>query len=688
TTRPGGLLNRRLACPFLESMRMANRLADATSPYLLQHADNPVDWYEWGPEAFARAAELDRPLFLSVGYAACHWCHVMAHESFEDQAVADLLNRDFVAVKVDREERPDVDAVYMAATQAMTGQGGWPMSVFLTPDRLPFYAGTYFPPRPAHGLPSFGQVLESVAAAWQDRREDILDSAGSIVAQLRERQIQARPGSLTAADLAAARTQLAREHDGVSGGFGRAPKFPPSMVLEALLRDGTDEALAMVDRTCEAMARGGIYDQLGGGFARYSVDAHWVVPHFEKMLYDNALLLGVYTHWWRRTANPLAERVVRETVAWLLAEMRTAEGAFAASLDADSLDGSGHLHEGAFYAWTPAELTAVLGPEDGDWAAEAFGVTAAGTFEHGASTLQLPADPDPVRLAEVRARLATARAQRARPGTDDKVVAAWNGWLIESLVLAAEVFGEPVWRAAAAEAAETVWSLHWCDGRLRRASRHGRAGAAPGILEDYGALAQASVRLAGALGEPVWLERAAALLQVVEEQFDDGRGGFFDTAADAEQHYARPQDPTDNATPSGLSAAVHALTALAELSGESRWGDRAERAAYGAGGLVAQAPRFAGWLLADALSRSPGHEPVQVAVVGPDPGSRAELVQTAHRLAPAGSVVVAGRPDQPGLALLADRPLREGRPTAYVCRGFVCRLPVTSAEELAAELTR
>ncbi len=665
---------------------MANRLSGATSPYLLQHADNPVDWYEWGPEAFGRAVDLDRPIFLSVGYAACHWCHVMAHESFEDEAVAAAINRDFVAVKVDREERPDVDAVYMQATQAMTGQGGWPMTVFLTPDRRPFYAGTYFPPRPSHGLPSFPQVLEAAAAAWTDRRGEVLDSAADIVAQLGERQVRARPGSVTAADLQTARTQLANEHDGATGGFGRAPKFPPSMVLEALLRDGSPEAMAMVDQTCEAMARGGLYDQLGGGFARYSVDAHWVVPHFEKMLYDNALLLGVYTHWWRRSGNPLAERVVRETVDWLLREMRTPEGAFAASLDADSLDDAGHLHEGAFYAWTPAQLSAVLGADDGVWAGETFTVSATGTFEHGSSTLQLLTDPDPVRLGEVRSRLFTARERRARPGTDDKVVAAWNGWLVESLVLAAEVFGEPTWRTAAAEAAEVVWSVHWRAGRLLRASRHGRAGAAPGILEDYGALGQACVRLAGSSGDSVWVERAEALLSVVEEQFDDGQGGFFDTAADAEEHYVRPQDPTDNATPSGLSAALHALTALAELTGEGRWAERAERAAYGAGGLVAQAPRFAGWLLADALSRSPGHEPVQVAVVGVDNQARATLVQTAYRLAPAGSVVVAGVPDEPGLALLADRPLREGRATAYVCRGFVCRLPVTTPADLAAEL--
>ena len=362
---------------------MANQLSRSTSPYLLQHADNPVDWYEWGEEAFHRARELDRPIFLSVGYAACHWCHVMAHESFEDDDTAALINERFVAIKVDREERPDVDAVYMQATQALTGQGGWPMSVFLTPDRLPFYAGTYFPPAPRHGLPSFGQVLEAIGEAWTERRGEVLDSAGNIVRQLADRQLGPMPGVLSAADVDAAVGRLQAEFDPVRGGFGAAPKFPPSMVLEALLRHGSESAMIMVDRTCEAMARGGIYDQLGGGFARYSVDSGWVVPHFEKMLYDNALLLGVYTHWWRRAGHPLAERIVTETVGWLLAEMRTGEGAYAASLDADSLDDHGHLREGAFYAWDRAQLQAALGDQDAAWAAEVFAVTVSRNLRGG-----------------------------------------------------------------------------------------------------------------------------------------------------------------------------------------------------------------------------------------------------------------------------------------------------------------
>jgi uncharacterized protein len=663
-----------------------NRLATATSPYLLQHADNPVHWWPWCDEAFAEAASRDVPVFLSVGYAACHWCHVMAHESFEDSHVAELINEQFVAIKVDREERPDVDAVYMQATQAMTGHGGWPMTVFLTPDRRPFYAGTYFPPTPRHGMPSFVQVATAVAEAWRDRRVDIVDSAVKIVDQLAN--LATGGGGTAEINIGAVITSLRRSYDPVHGGFGGAPKFPPSMVLEALLRHGSDDAMIMVNRTCEAMARGGICDQLGGGFARYSVDAQWVVPHFEKMLYDNALLLGVYTHWWRLTGNPVARRVVNDLMGWLLREMRTAEGGFAASLDADSLDDHGRHREGAYYAWNREQLSAALGPRDASWAAEIFSVTEQGTFEDGLSTLQLLGDPEPERLADVRARLSAFREQRARPSRDDKVVAAWNGWLICSLIDAAMVFNEPTWLESARTAGELLWRVHWVDARLRRTSLAGQVGSAPGILEDYAAFAQACVRLAAATAEPIWLERARELYAVIASQFDDGRGGFFDTAADAERLYARPQDPTDNATPSGLSATVHALRLLSELTGEDAYTDRAMRAAATAGQLVVQAPRFAGWLLADAISYTGNRPPVQVAIVGAsDDPARAELVQTAYQAAPAGSVILAGEPEEAGFALLADRPLMEDRPTAYVCQHFVCKLPVTSADDLVDQLS-
>ena len=663
-----------------------NRLGSATSPYLLQHAENPVDWWEWGPEAFAEAERRDVPVLLSVGYAACHWCHVMAHESFEDMTTAESINRDFVPVKVDREERPDVDTVYMAATQALTGQGGWPMTVFLTPSREPFYAGTYFPPTPGHGLPGFRQLLDAIGSAWRERRGEVMASATEITARLVELKPQALDGEPVDSDLDSALAILRREFDDLRGGFGRAPKFPPSMVIDGLLRLDSVDATEMAAHTLEAMARGGIADQLGGGFARYSVDAGWVVPHFEKMLYDNALLLGCYTQWWRRSGSALARDVAERLVGWLLREMRTAEGGFAASLDADSVDANGMLREGAYYVWTPAQLVAELGEADGEFAAEVFGVTPAGTFELGTSTLRLLADPDPDRLAGIRGRLLRARDRRDRPGRDDKVVAAWNGWLIESLAVAGKVLERPDWVAAATEAGELLWRLHWDGSRLRRTSRAGTVGDAPGILEDYAALAQAYVRLTAVHSDPVWLDRARSLAAVIGDQFDDGAGGYFDTAADAEALYTRPADPTDNATPSGLSATVHALRALAELTGENGYAERADRAAVTAGRLLREAPRFAGWLLADAATRL-RHPAVQLAVVGEPADDEVNALLTAgYRTAPAGSVLVAGRPDAPGMALLADRTMLDGRPTAYVCRHFVCRLPVTDVGELVAQL--
>ena len=474
---------------------MPNRLAAATSPYLLQHADNPVDWWEWSDEAFAEARRTDRPVLLSVGYAACHWCHVMAHESFEDADTAAYMNEHFVNVKVDREERPDVDAVYMSATTAMTGHGGWPMTVVLNPDGEPFFAGTYFPDQPRHGQPAFRQVLEALVLAWRERRDEVGRVAADVAGHLRGQQLVAGEEPIDEDVLAGAVQALAREYDAANGGFGTAPKFPPSMVLEFLLRhaarvstlrqaqDGAGSttretgstgslALSMASATLHAMARGGMYDQLGGGFARYSVDAGWVVPHFEKMLYDNAQLLGVYTRWWRQTGDPLGERVARETADFLVYELRTAEGGFASALDADT-----EGEEGRFYVWTPAQLVDVLGPEDGAWAAELFAVTDAGTFEHGSSTLQLRRDPDdPARWADVRSRLLRARDDRIRPARDDKVVAAWNGLAIASLAEAGVLLGEPLYLGAALDAGRLLRDRH-LDGRsLRRVSRDGRVG--------------------------------------------------------------------------------------------------------------------------------------------------------------------------------------------------------------------
>ncbi|NYV77825.1 thioredoxin domain-containing protein, partial [Streptomyces sp. UH6] len=484
---------------------MANRLAQATSPYLLQHADNPVDWWEWEPAAFDEARRRDVPVLLSVGYSSCHWCHVMAHESFEDAATAAYLNEHFVSVKVDREERPDVDAVYMEAVQAATGQGGWPMTVFLTPDREPFYFGTYFPPAPRHGMPGFLQVLQGVHAAWAERREEVTEAAGKIVRDLAERELpyadagDVAPGE---AEMASALLGLTREYDPARGGFGGAPKFPPSMVLEFLLRHhtrtGSEGALQMAADTCERMARGGLYDQLGGGFARYSVDRDWVVPHFEKMLYDNALLCRVYAHLWRSTGSELARRVALETAGFMVRELRTAEGGFASALDADSDDGTGRHLEGAYYVWTPAQLAEVLGEEDAELAARHFGVTAEGTFEEGASVLQLPQRSDEEggvfdaeRIEGIRRRLYEAREARPAPGRDDKVVAAWNGLAIAALAETGAYFDRPDLVEAAVAAADLLVRVHMDEhARLARTSRDGRAGANAGVLEDYGDVAE------------------------------------------------------------------------------------------------------------------------------------------------------------------------------------------------------
>ncbi len=474
-------------------------------------------------------------MLVSIGYAACHWCHVMAHESFEDAETAAFLNAHFVAVKVDREERPDVDAVYMEATTALTGHGGWPMTVFTTPDGRPFYCGTYFPPTPRHGMPSFRQLLASVAQTWGERREEVVAAGQRIVDGLAERAVVAAadgtpPPSAELLDEAV--RSLSSSYDVVRGGFGDAPKFPPSMVLELLLRHhartGDPDALRMVEQTCEAMARGGIYDQLAGGFARYSVDAGWVVPHFEKMLYDNALLLRVYTHLWRATGSALARRVALETADWMVRELRTAEGGFASALDADT-EGV----EGLTYAWTPAQLVDVLGDDDGAWAARLLEVTPGGTFEHGSSTLQLLADPDDAaRWAEVRARLLAARATRPQPARDDKVVAAWNGLAIAGLAETGALLDRPDLVAAAVTAADLLLDVHLVDGRLRRVSRDGRVGEPAGVLEDHADVAEGLLSLLSVTGDPRWLTAAGQLLDTVLEHFADGAGGFYDTADD------------------------------------------------------------------------------------------------------------------------------------------------------------
>ncbi len=647
---------------------MANRLANATSPYLLQHADNPVDWWEWGPEAFAEAKRRDAPILLSVGYAACHWCHVMAHESFEDGATAAYLNEHFVSIKVDREERPDVDAVYMEATTAMTGHGGWPMTCVLDHEGNPFFAGTYFPDQPRHGQPSFRQVLGAVVEAWTERGEDVRRVSADLRQFLRQRTAPP-PSPFDAEVLAAAVSTLEREFDDVAAGFGGAPKFPPSMVLEFLRRSDLAPARRMLDATLEAMARGGIYDQLGGGFARYAVDRGWVVPHFEKMLYDNAQLVGLYARW----GGPMGERVARETADFLLRELRTAEGGFASALDADS-EGA----EGTFYVWTPEELGSVLGEVDGAWAAEVLNVTSHGSFEHGSSTLQLLADPDPARLAGVRARLLAARDGRTRPARDDKVVAAWNGLAVSGLVDAGLLLGERQYVEAARDAAELLVAEHLVDGRLRRVSRDGVVGRHAGVLEDYGAVAGGFLSLLQATGDASWLSRAERLLEVALEHFRAEDGGFHDTADDAESLVARPRDPSDNASPSGQSAVIHALVTYAALTGSARHRDAAEEALATVTGLAARAPRFTGWSLAAAQTMLDG--PDEIAVVGLPGPARDDLARVA-RQRPGAVVVVADGPRE-DIPLLVGRTTVEGRPTAYVCRHQVCERPVTDPAAL------
>jgi uncharacterized protein YyaL (SSP411 family) len=660
-----------------------NTLALATSPYLRQHADNPVHWQQWTPQALADAAARDVPILLSIGYAACHWCHVMAHESFEDDEVAAVLNAGFVCIKVDREERPDIDAVYMNATVALTGQGGWPMTCFLTPDGRPFFCGTYYPKA---GLL---QLLSAISETWRERRGEVEEASDHIAGELRS-MASALPGlpgggpdvAPELCDHAVA--VVLREQDAARGGFGTAPKFPPSALLEALLRNyertGSPAALEAVSRTGNAMARGGIYDQLAGGFARYSVDNAWVVPHFEKMLYDNALLLRAYAHWARRTGDPLARRVAAQTARFLLDELADAD-MFTSSLDADA-DG----REGSTYAWTPAQLTEVLGADDGRWAAEVFAVTQSGTFEHGASVLQLLTDPDdPQRLERIRSELLAARLSRVQPGRDDKVVTSWNGLAITALAEASVALQERELAQAAQRCATALLDLHVVDGRLRRASLGGVVGDSAAILEDHAMLATGLLALYQLTSDAAWLTAATGLLDTALEHFGDPQrpGRWFDTADDAEQLMLRPADPLDGATPSGASSIAEALLTAAHLVDGSRAERYLQVAAYTLRAhsvLLARAPRSAGHWLSVAESAVRG--PLQIAVSCAEP--RSPLLADARRLAPGGAIVVGGEVDSS--SLLVGRGRVAGADAAYVCRGRVCDLPVTSAVELAAAL--
>jgi hypothetical protein len=669
-----------------------NRLKDSTSPYLLQHADNPVDWWPWSDQAFEEAARRDVPVLLSVGYAACHWCHVMAHESFEDPATAALLNEHAVAIKVDREERPDVDSVYMTATQAMTGQGGWPMTVFMTPDKEPFFAGTYLPRE------RFQQLILGVARAWRDERDGVTGQARHVATALAENAAEITralrgPGPDREGDASprfrevteASAAALEGDYDAVDGGFGRAPKFPPSMVLEFLLRyhqrTRDPAALRMAEGTCEAMARGGMYDQLLGGFARYSTDRAWVVPHFEKMLYDNALLARVYLNLWRVTGSELARRVALETCTWMVHDMRTPEGGLAASLDADS-----EGEEGKFYVWRPAELTAVLGPEDGEFAARDFGVTVTGTFERGASVLQRRIDPDdPDHFDRIKQALLAAREQRVHPGRDDKVVAAWNGLAISALAECSLAFGQPHMLETARDAASLLAEVHLTGTKLMRTSRGGYAGDSEGVLEDYACVAEGFAVLSGITGEPQWLTLAGRLLDTALDAFGDGQGGFYDTAADGESLIFRPADAADNATPSGTFAMAGALLSHAALTGSARHREAAEAALGGLPAIAARYPRAAGAGLSVAEAWLAG--PAEIAVVGYEDDERTRLLhQAALNAAPPGAVLALGDGALETVPLLVGRRQVGGAPAAYVCRNFTCQAPVTTAQELRAVL--
>lgn len=657
---------------------MTNRLASATSPYLLQHADNPIDWQEWSTDALEEARRRDVPILLSVGYAACHWCHVMAHETFEDGGVAQIVNADFVAIKVDREERPDIDAVYMDVTMALTGSGGWPMTCLLTPTGDPFFAGTYLPRE------QFLRLLGAATEAWTDRRDDVVKSGATISGKLREvAGAQAQP-----VDHALVRRSvdaMARRFDTVNGGFGGAPKFPTTSSLEFLLRaaalTGDEHPRSMATQTLERMARGGIYDQLGGGFARYSVDSRWVVPHFEKMLYDNAQLVRVYTHAWCATGDPLFERVVQETIDFMLRELLTDTGAFASSLDADT-EGV----EGLTYVWTPAQLTDVLGADDGPRAADLLSVTDAATYEHGASTLQLAEDPDDeVWWEQTRSRLLAARGTRPQPGRDDKVIAAWNGLAIGALAEAGAVFGRQDWTEAASRCACALRGVHLVDGRLRRTSRDGRVGTTPAAADDLGDLADGLLTLHQVEPTGDWLELAGTLLDTARTHHRDDLGGFYDAADDAEQLIMRPRSPVDGAEPAGGSALAGALLSYGALTGDPAPFEEAAAAVGAVAHLAGRDPVMVGHALGVGVALL--HGPVQVAIVGGE-DETGVLAATSWRSTAPGRVTVSGRPDDPAQPLLAERPTVDGRAAAYVCRRFVCDAPVTSVDALRDTLGR
>ncbi len=678
---------------------MPNRLADSSSPYLLQHADNPVDWHEWGDEAFELAAAEDKPVLLSVGYAACHWCHVMAHESFEDADTAAYMNEHFVNVKVDREERPDVDRIYMDAVQAMTGQGGWPMTVFLAPDGRPFFAGTYFPPRDRPGHPSFRRVMTAVADAWSTSRADVERQADQLTAAV-TRELPAADELPGGAALRAGLHALAGSFDREHGGFGGAPKFPQAPALELLLRlaaaGAAPEAGEMLHRTLLAMASGGIHDHLGGGFARYTVDGRWLVPHFEKMLYDNALLARIYVRAWQVTGDDRLRATAVATLDYMLTDLRLPGGGFASSEDADS-EGV----EGKFYVWRHDEFLAVAGPDDGPIAAQYFGVTPDGNFEHGQTVLSVPApaeevasrlglDVETVQAAvdRARARLAAQRATRVRPGLDDKVVTAWNGLALRAFAEAGAVLEEPSYLAAAEEqAAFLLAELRDGDGRLLRSWRRGR-GSVAGFCEDYGALAVGLFALYQATGDRRWFAAAAATTRSMVDLFaDPGGAGFFNTGRDAPALIDRPKDVLDNPTPSPNSLAAEALLHLLRYTGDAAIEEALDGALRLAGTVAARHPQAVAHAVAVLATRL---APPKEAVVVGTGAAASRLAAAAWRRYRPDAFLAVDPGDDPRAAdlvpLLAGRVPHRGEPLGYVCREFVCAAPTSDPAVFAAQL--
>ena len=678
---------------------MTNRLAKETSPYLLQHAHNPVDWYPWGDDAFQRAKAEDRPVLLSVGYSACHWCHVMERESFENEDIARTMNENFVNIKVDREERPDVDSIYMGAVQAMTGQGGWPMTVFMTPDGKPFYGGTYFPPEDRGGLPAFPRVLEAIASAYRHNRSQIVQTTEQLLAHMRQASAGVRGMEpLTTEVMNRAFAHLAAQFDGNHGGFGLQPKFPQPMVYEFLLRQhlrtGDPEPLDMVETTLDRMAMGGIYDQLRGGFHRYSTDTFWLVPHFEKMLYDNALLVRLYLHAYQMTGKPLYRKVAEETLDYVLAEMTDTTGGFYSAQDADS-----EGEEGKFFVWRPEAVVEVLGKEDGDVVNRYFDVTIDGNFE-GMSILNVksPAaefaasegmseDELAGLLGRARARLLEAREERVRPGLDDKVLTSWNGLMVGAFAEAGVALGRSDYTAAAARCAAFVLDSLRDGYRLLRTYKDGEA-KLKAYLEDYSYLVSGLLLLHEATFEGRWLQEAIDLgRDMVDLFWDEAAGQFYDTGIDHEELVVRPRDTQDNATPSGSAVAADVLLRLAVITGDGDLERRAVTSMRSTMTLMSQYPMGAGhWLSALDFYLATVKE---IAIIGDGGDGARELALEVYRHYLPNRVLVGLRVDDDTTAelpLLKDRSRIEGRATAYVCRNYTCDLPVNEPEALARQL--